>query len=122
MRTPKRTVADPSSSFIASAGQKQSPGGRVLKVEQATDESNAPLRLRQLHGKSWEEVYQIFIEAAGDSTARLTAVQTLVTSHSKRGGKEISSMIDQILEWGWEPNVGQLESKALLANTVSTTR
>ena len=81
MRTPKRAVADPSSSFIASAGQKQSPGGRVLKVEQATDESNAPLRLRQLHGKSWEEVYQIcIIEADGDSTARLTAVHAFIMS------------------------------------------
>jgi hypothetical protein len=29
-------------------------------------------------------------------------------------------MVDKILSWGWKPATGQLESKALLSNTVST--
>jgi hypothetical protein len=53
------------------------PGGRVLKVEQSKAESNASIKLGlQLYGKPREEVYQILIEAAGDSTARLTAVHS----------------------------------------------
>ena len=95
----------------------------MLKTEQPVDASNAPLRLKlTLHGKPWDEVYQILIQSAGESTERLEEIQALVTSQPKRGGKEIAAMIDKIVAWGWQPSVGQLESKALLANTVSTTR
>jgi hypothetical protein len=46
-----------------------------------------------------EEVYNILMESAGDSTERLRSVQALVVSHSKRGGVEIAQVVEQGIQW-----------------------
>jgi hypothetical protein len=58
--------------------------------------------------------------AAGENALRLDEILELADGSKSRGGKEIAAMVDKILSWGWKPATGQLESKALLSNTVST--